>query len=159
MAQRVALAADHRGYLLKGIIKDFLQGRGEHVLDLGTNSSEPVDYPDYALAVAEAILAGRADCGIILCGSGIGASVAANKIPGIRAGLCHDTFMAHQGREDDDMNVICLGAGVVGPQLAVEIVKTCLDARFSGAERHVRRLNKVAEIERNYLSQTSPGRA
>ena len=155
MGGSVAIGADHGGYPLKPIIKEFLESQGCTVIDCGTNSSDPVDYPDYASAVGEAIRAGEAERGIIICGSGVGASVAANKIPGVRAGLCHDTFSAHQGVEDDDMNVLCLGARVIGPNLALEIVKTWLDARFSGAERHVRRLGKVMAIEKRYTQVKS----
>ena len=150
MGGTVALGADHGGYPLKPVVKEFLESRGCTVLDCGTNSSDPVDYPDFAAKVGEAIRNGEAERGIIICGSGVGASVAANKIPGVRAGLCHDTFSAHQGVEDDDMNVLCLGARVIGPNLALEIVKTWLEARFSGAERHVRRLGKVLDIEKRY---------
>lgn len=152
MPVKVALGVDHGGFPLKETVKHALEQEGCEVLDLGTNSADPVDYPDYALAVGKAIIEGRAEQGVIICGSGVGASVAANKVPGIRAGLCHDTFSAHQGREDDDMNVLCLGARVVGPSLATDIVKTWLHARFTGAERHVRRVNKVNNIEREYSS-------
>ncbi len=153
MAGTVAIGADHGGYPLKPVVKEFLESQGCTVLDLGTDSDAPVDYPDFAAAVGEAIRAGRAERGIVICGSGVGASVAANKIPGVRAGLCHDTFSAHQGVEDDDMNVLCLGARVIGPNLAIEIVASWLRARFSGAERHVRRLGKVMDIEKRYLKE------
>lgn len=148
----VAIGADHGGFPLKGTMVEFLKSKGYDVLDLGTNSDAAVDYPDYARAVGEAVASGRAQEGIILCGSGVGASVAANKIPGIRAGLCHDTFSAHQGREDDDVNVLCMGARVIGPQLALEILDVWLKAKFSGLERHQRRLNKVLAMEKEYLS-------
>lgn len=151
MGGTIAIGADHGGFPLKPIVKEFLESQGCTVLDCGTNSSDPVDYPDYAEAVGDAIRTGKAERGIIMCGSGVGASVAANKIPGVRAGLCHDTFSAHQGVEDDDMNVLCLGARVIGPNLALEIVQTWLAARFSGAERHVRRLGKVNDIERRFM--------
>ena len=153
MGCTVALGADHGGFPLKPVIKEFLASQGCTVIDCGTNSSDPVDYPDYASAVGESVRVGKAERGIIICGSGVGASVAANKIPGVRAGLCHDTFSAHQGVEDDDMNVLCLGARVIGPNLALEIVKTWLEASFSGAERHERRLAKVKEIERRYSKE------
>lgn len=143
----VAIAADHGGYDLKGPIIDFLKNRGQTVIDLGTNSLDPVDYPDYARALGSAILSGQAQVGILICGSGVGASVAANKIPGIRAGLCHDTYSAHQCREHDDVNVLCLGARVIGYELAFELVRTFLEAKFTGQERHARRLKKVLEIE------------
>ena len=144
---RIAIGADHGGYELKAPIIEQLKAAGHIPLDKGTDSPAPVDYPDIARAVAEAVQQGKADWGIILCGSGVGASVAANKFAGIRAGLCHDTFSAHQGREDDDINVLCLGARVIGRSLALDIVKTWLEAGFSGLERHRRRLEKVAAIE------------
>jgi ribose 5-phosphate isomerase B len=144
----IAIAADHGGVHLKNAIGQYLSGRGHQVVDLGTQSEDAVDYPDYARAVARAILSGKAERAVLICGSGVGAAVAANKFPGIRAAVCHDTFSAHQGVEDDDMNVLCLGARVVGPELAKEIVERFLNAAFSGAERHVRRVGKVAEIER-----------
>jgi ribose 5-phosphate isomerase B len=115
--------------------------------DLGTDSTEPVDYPDFARRVAEAVASGSSERGVVLCGSGVGASVAASKVPGVRAALCHDVFSARQGVEDDDMNVICLGARVIGPALAAEVLRAFVGARFSGAERHVRRLRKVIAIE------------
>jgi len=127
---------------------EFLKKLGHEVIDLGTNSEEPVDYPDFARAVAQEILAKKAERGILICGSGVGACVTANKFPGIRAAICHDTFSAHQGVEDDDLNVLCLGARVVGPELAKDIVRIWISASFSGAERHRRRLAKVLEIER-----------
>jgi len=155
MPTKIALGADHGGFPLKDTIRQFLEGEGCEVLDLGTFSADPVDYPDFALAVGKAVVEGRAERGIIICGSGVGASVAANKVPGIRAGLCHDTFSAHQGVEDDDMNVLCLGARVIGPNLATEVVKTWLHAKFSGAERHLRRLRKVLEIEKDYSGRVA----
>jgi ribose 5-phosphate isomerase B len=144
---KIAIGADHGGFELKVIVLEYLKKLGHTVRDLGTYDSEPVDYPDYARAVANAIIDGRAERGILICGSGVGASVAANKFTNIRAAICHDTFSAHQGVEDDDMNILCLGARVVGPELSKDIVATFLKATFSGAERHVRRLGKVAEIE------------
>lgn len=143
----LALAADHNGYTLKGHLARALRGQGYRVLDLGTHSRRSVDYPDYARAVGRALREGRAQLAILVCGSGVGATVAANKIPGVRAGLCHDVFSAHQSREDDDVNVLCLGAHVVGEKLAAEIVDTWLAAEFSGAARHRRRLRKVAQLE------------
>ncbi len=145
-----AIGSDHGGFQLKKIMVGFLSGRGYEVLDLGAHDAEPSDYPDYSRAVAESILSQEAERGILICGSGVGASVAANKFPGIRAAVCHDTFSAHQGVEDDQMNVLCLGERVIGPELAKEIVLRFLDARFSGAERHIRRLNKVEAIEKEY---------
>ncbi len=124
---------------------------GHQTLDLGTDSEEPVDYPDFAQAVAEAVMRGEADRGLLLCGSGVGASVAANKVPGVRAAVCHDTFSAHQGVEDDDMNVLCFGARVIGPRLATEVIRAWLAAVFSNEERHVRRLRKVMALEERYL--------
>lgn len=144
----IAIAADHGGFHLKGLILEFLRKLGHEINDLGTYSDEPVDYPDYAQKVAEEILAKKAERGILICGSGVGACVAVNKFPGIRAAICHDTFSARQGVEDDDMNILCLGARVIGPELAKEIVQVCVSASFSGAERHRRRLAKVLEIEK-----------
>lgn len=148
---RVAIASDHAGFALKQEIARFVQESGHAVADLGTHSADPVDYPDYAEAIGRALLDGRADRGVLICGSGVGASVAANKIPGIRAGLCHDEYSAHQGVEHDDMNVLVLGARVIGTALARELVVRFLAARFSGEERHVRRLNKVHSIEQRYM--------
>ena len=153
MPIKVALGADHGGFELRDVVRDYLEQEKYSVLDFGTFTPDPVDYPDYALSVGKAILDGKAELGILICGSGVGASVAVNKIPGIRAGLCHDTFSAHQGREDDDTNVLCLGARVIGHQLALEIVRTFLQAKFSGAERHERRLAKVRQIEQDFLLQ------
>lgn len=148
----VAIGADHAGFPLKAVVAEAIEQTGHEVLDLGPDHIVPGDdYPDYAAAVAHAIAGGRAERGVLVCGSGVGASVAANKVVGIRAALCHDTFSAHQGVEDDSMNVLCLGARVVGPALAAELVRTYLGARFSGAERHQRRLAKVAAIEKSSL--------
>jgi RpiB/LacA/LacB family sugar-phosphate isomerase len=144
---RVAIAADHAGYSLKQLLLPELQKLGHEALDLGTFGTEPVDYPDNAAALAAALLGGRAERGVLLCGSGVGASVAANKFTGIRAGLCHDCYSAHQGVEHDNMNILVLGARVIGVELARELVGRFLDARFSGEERHVRRLAKIAAIE------------
>lgn len=148
---RVAIAADHAGLVLKQQLVEELKELGYESLDLGTFSSEPVDYPDYAAAVAQAVLDHRAERGVLVCGSGVGASVAANKFPGIRAGLCHDCYSAHQGVEHDDMNVLVLGARVIGPALARELVQNFLEARFSGEERHRRRLEKVRALEAQHL--------
>ncbi len=147
---KAAIGSDHAGFDLKETIAAFLSGKGHEVIDVGAFSKEPSDYPDFAKAVSEAVLNGRAERGILVCGSGVGASVAANKFPGIRAALCHDSFSAHQGVEDDDMNVICLGSRVIGPELAKELVSIFLAARFSQADRHVRRLKKVKEIEKEF---------
>jgi len=145
---RIVVGADHRGYALKEIVVGQLRASGHDVLDVGTNGEEPVDYPDYALAVGKAILSGEAERGVLVCGSGVGAAIAANKLPGIRAGLCHDTYSAHQGVEHDDMNLLCLGSRVIGPELALELVRTFVNARFSSEERYRRRLAKVQELER-----------
>ncbi len=147
---RIAVGCDHAGFPLKAIVVEELKRLGHDVVDLGTNSEEPVDYPDYARAVGEAVMRGEAERGVVICGSGVGASVATNKIPGVRAAVCHDTFSARQGVEDDDMNVLCLGARIIGPQLALDVVRAWEGARFSNAERHLRRLNKVKAIEEQY---------
>ena len=147
---RVALAADHAGYLLKNELKSKLSELGHEVTDLGTNSAASADYPDSAEAVAAAILGGRAERGIIVCGSGAGVSIAANKFPGIRAAVCQDTYTAHQAVEHDDMNVLCLGARVIGGALAIDLATAFLAARYSGEERFQRRLDKVLAIERRF---------
>jgi RpiB/LacA/LacB family sugar-phosphate isomerase len=144
---RIAIASDHAGFKLKQELVKQLVGLGHKVVDLGTNSEDPVDYPDYAAALGDAVLGGAAERGVLICGSGVGASVAANKLKGIRAGLCHDTYSAHQGVEHDDMNVLVLGARVIGPALGYELATAFVHARFSGEERHVRRLNKVKALE------------
>lgn len=145
---RIAIAADHAGYHLKETLAADLRHAGRDLLDLGTNGDAPVDYPDFAEALGAAVVGGAAARGILICGSGVGASVAVNKLPGIRAGLCHDTYSARQGVEHDDMNVLVLGARVIGTMLAWEIVQAFLTARFSGDERHRRRLAKIAALER-----------
>jgi ribose 5-phosphate isomerase B len=147
---RVALAADHAGYEMKRDLAAALAGAGHHVLDLGTHSTEAVDYPDCAATVADALRGGRAERGIIVCGSGAGVSIAANKFPGVRAAVCHDCYSAHQAVEHDDMNVLCLGARVIGFALAQEIARRFLDAAFSGEERHRRRLDKITAIEQRF---------
>jgi RpiB/LacA/LacB family sugar-phosphate isomerase len=144
---RIAIASDHAGFKLKQDLLKYLGELGHWVVDLGTNSEDPVDYPDYAVAVGNAVLGGTAERGVLICGSGVGASVAANKLKGIRAGVCHDTYSAHQGVEHDDMNVLVLGSRVIGPALGRELVTAFLHATFSGEERHVRRLNKVRALE------------
>jgi RpiB/LacA/LacB family sugar-phosphate isomerase len=149
---KVALGADHAGFALKERIKTCLLEAKHDVLDLGTDGPAAVDYPDFAEAVGLAVRERRAERGIILCGSGVGASVAANKIPGVRAGLCHDHYSAHQGVQHDDINVLVLGGRVVGESVALELVGAFLDARFSGDERHRRRLDKVKAIEKKYSS-------
>lgn len=145
---KVVLAGDHAGFDLKQLVAGRLKEEGLEVIDLGTHDEQPSDYPDAARAIGEALATGRADRGILLCGSGVGASVAANKIKGVRAGLCHDTYSAHQGVEHDDINVLCLGSRVVGSALALEVIRAFLGASFSYDDRHVRRLNKVIEMER-----------
>ena len=147
---RLALSSDHAGFELKRDLAASLGQKGHMVLDLGTHSLAPVDYPDAAESVAEALRKGEADRGIIVCGSGAGASIAANKFPGIRAAVCHDTYTAHQAVEHDDVNVLCLGARVVGPALAAEVISSFLHAQFSGEERHVRRLGKIVAIEKEF---------
>jgi ribose 5-phosphate isomerase B len=150
---RLALSADHAGFELKAELAARLAQQGHDILDLGTNSSAPVDYPDSAEAVATVLRDGGADRGIIVCGSGAGVAIAANKFPGIRASVCHDTYTAHQAVEHDDMNVLCIGARVIGPALAADIVAAFLAARFSGEARHQRRLDKVLAIERRFTSR------
>lgn len=150
---RVAIAADHAGYFLKGDIAAIAQAWGSEVVDLGPYEIDPDDdYPDFAALVARAVASGDADRGVIVCGSGVGASVAANKVVGVRAAMCHDTYSAHQGVEHDDMNVLCLGARIIGVELARELLAAFLNARFSGDERHLRRLNKVKAIEASQLA-------
>jgi len=144
---RIAVAADHRGFPHKAPLIRALAEDGHETLDLGTASTEPVDYPDSARAVGAAIREGRADLGVLICGSGAGVSIAANKLRGVRAALCHDLFTARQAREDDDANVLCLGARVVGVDLAIALARAFVRARFSGAPRHARRLAKVLELE------------
>jgi RpiB/LacA/LacB family sugar-phosphate isomerase len=143
----IALASDHAGFELKEKIAAYLKEAGFEILDLGTHNEEPVDYPDFARAIGKALQQRQADRGILICGSGVGACVAANKMSSIRAGLCHDTYSAHQGVEHDDINVLCLGARVIGEELAKELVAAFLAASFTGEERHVRRLAKIEEIE------------
>jgi ribose 5-phosphate isomerase B len=145
----IAVGTDHAGFALKSTVIDAIRADGHEVVDCGASSVDPDDdYPDFAEAVARAIIGGRAERGVLLCGSGVGASVAANKFDGIRSALCHDTFSARQGVEDDAMNVLTLGARVIGPSLAEELVHAFLRAKFSGAQRHQRRLNKVNSFER-----------
>jgi ribose 5-phosphate isomerase B len=150
---KVAVACDHAGFPLKDTVMDAVRKAGHEVIDLGTNSTASVDYPDFAEKLGRAIQRGEADRGIVVCGSGVGAAVAANKMLGVRAGLCHDTYSAHQCVEHDDVNVLALGGRVIGPEVAVEVVRAFLAAQFSGEERHVRRLNKVLAIERSEASR------
>ncbi|MGH9631373.1 MAG: ribose 5-phosphate isomerase B [Bryobacteraceae bacterium] len=149
---KIALAADHAGFELKEFLKDALKGLNHEVLDLGTdNPGLPDDYPDYAEAAGMAVLQNRAERAVLICGSGVGASVAANKLIGIRAAVCHDTYSARQGVEHDDMNVLVLGARIIGIELARELVLAFLSASFSHGDRHVRRLNKVKAIEQKTM--------
>ena len=144
---KVVVGSDHAGFVLKQEIADALRAEGHDVLDVGTHSTAPADYPDSAEAVGRAVVDGRAERGVLVCGSGVGASVAANKVGGVRAAICHDTYSAHQGVEHDDMNVLVLGARIIGGALAPELVRAFLSARFSNDERHVRRLEKVKALE------------
>ena len=147
---RIALAADHAGFEMKRELFAALEEAGHEVLDLGTHSTAPVDYPDSAEAVASAIRDGRADRGVIVCGSGAGVSIAANKFPGVRAAVCHDSYTARQAVEHDDLNVLCLGARVIGPSLARDLVTAFLGAAFSGEARHRRRVDKILAIESRF---------
>ncbi|HEX6299459.1 MAG TPA: ribose 5-phosphate isomerase B [Acidimicrobiia bacterium] len=144
---RIALGSDHAGYPLKEHLATWLAESGHAVYDLGTHSADPVDYPDYSAAVARAVLDGRADRGVIVCGSGAGAAIAANKFQGIRAGVAHDTYTAHQMVEHDDVNVLALGSRVIGQSLAEDVVRIFLEAKFSRDDRHVRRLDKIRALE------------
>jgi RpiB/LacA/LacB family sugar-phosphate isomerase len=154
---KVAIGADHEGFELKSEIAAFLGTLGHSVEDLGTFDNKPVDYPDYSEAVGRAVLDGRCERGILVCGSGVGAAVAACKLKGIRASVCHDTYSAHQGVEHDDMNVLTMGSRVVGNKLAFEIVRAYVGAVFSGEERHVRRLAKIRALEEKF-SDTEVGK-
>ncbi len=156
---KIGIAADHGGFQLKEQLAAVLEGAGHAVKDFGAYSLEPGDdYPDFVAPLARAVAAGEVERGIVICGSGVGACVAANKVPGVRAGLVTDAYSAHQGVEDDDMNVICLGGRVTGPELAADLVEIFLQARFQGQERFRRRLAKVAELERGRGSRTTnPG--
>jgi RpiB/LacA/LacB family sugar-phosphate isomerase len=144
---RLVFGSDHAGYALKQDLACRLREDGHEVVDVGTDSEAPVDYPDFAEAVGRAVVDGRAPRGVLICGSGVGASVAANKIRGVRAAICHDTYSAHQGVEHDDMNVLVLGGRIVGPALAWDLVRAFVGATYSGEERHVRRLAKITALE------------
>lgn len=144
---KVAVGFDHAGFSLKEVVIQAVLDAGHEPLDLGTNNEESVDYPDFAEKVGRAIQNGNAERGILVCGSGVGASITANKMKGIYAGLTHDTYSAHQGVEHDDMNVLCLGGRIIGPEVAKELIKSFLQARFSGEERHARRLSKMKALE------------
>lgn len=150
---KIVIGSDHAGFPLKEDVRKFLEELHHRVFDVGTYSPDPVDYPDFAEAVGKAVLNGKGERGIVICGSGVGASVAANKIPGVRAGLCHDTYSARQGVEHDDMNVLVMGSRVIGPALAHELVTAYLSGKFTKEARHVRRLNKVRAIERRYTGK------
>jgi len=146
---RIAVASDHAGFAIKDDVINIVQAAGHEVLDLGTYSQEPVDYPDYALKLGKAIIDKQADRGVLICGSGVGACIAANKIKGVYAGICHDTYSAHQGVEHDNMNVLCLGSRIVGIELVKEILKAYLGAIFDQEERFIRRFEKIRAIEKN----------
>ncbi|HSY82353.1 MAG TPA: ribose 5-phosphate isomerase B [Gemmatimonadaceae bacterium] len=150
---RIAVASDHAGFHIKTDVATALRAAGHVVEDLGTYDETPVDYPDFAEKIGAAIVGQTADRGVLVCGSGVGASVAANKIPGVRAGLCHDTYSAHQGVEHDDMNVLVLGGRVIGTEVAKELARTFVSARYTHEERHERRLAKVRAIETHYLRE------
>jgi RpiB/LacA/LacB family sugar-phosphate isomerase len=154
---KLALAADHAGFELKVELRAHLESSGHEVIDLGTHDPTPVDYPDFAEAVGSAILDGRAERGILICGSGVGVAVAANKRRGVRAGLCHDHYSAHQGVEHDAMNVLCIGARIVGREVVLELCDAFVRARFSGEPRHSRRLAKVTQLEQKYLIREGDG--
>lgn len=157
MTPPVALGADHGGFDLKSELLPWLKLQGYDVEDLGAHSFDPEDdYPDFAELVGSAVASGRAERGVLICGSGVGACIAANKIPGVRACPCHDSYSAHQGVEHDDMNILCLGARIIGPALAKELVTAFLGARFTGEERHRRRLGKTLAIERGALGVGDP---
>ena len=147
---KITIGSDHAGFALKKVLMEHLQKSGHQLTDVGTASTAPVDYPDYAEAVAQGVLHGGTERGILICGSGVGASVAANKIPGIRAGLCHDSYSAHQGVEHDNLNVLVLGARVVADELAKDLCTIFLNARFTAEDRHQRRLAKIQLIEQRY---------
>lgn len=146
---KIAVGSDHAGVPLNQTVIEELKRHGHEVVDCGTHdATQPDDYPDYAEAVGRAVLDGRAERAVLICGSGVGASVAANKLPGIRAGLCHDCYSAHQGVEHDNMNVLCLGSRVIGPELALDLVRLFIGATFTGEARHARRLAKIEALER-----------
>lgn len=149
---KLVIGSDHAGFPLKEQVREHLAKAGHEVVDLGAYNTEPSDYPDFAEKVGEAVRRGEAERGIVLCGSGVGVCVSANKIPGIRAGICHDTYSAHQGVEHDDMNVLVMGARIIGPSVAFEIAEAYVNAKFSATEeRFLRRFNKVLAIEKKYL--------
>ena len=148
---KIILAADHNGFELKEIISEILKNEGHTVIDAGPHSFDPLDdYPDYAKIMAESVSLGKSDRGIMICGSGVGASVAANKVKGVRAAMCHDLYSAHQGVEHDDLNVLCLGSRIIGSEVARELVMTFVNAKYTHEERHQRRLEKVLDMENNF---------
>jgi ribose 5-phosphate isomerase B len=147
---KITIGSDHAGFALKKVLIDHLTKSGHQLDNVGTDNTEPVDYPDYAEAVAQGVLQGGSERGILICGSGVGASVAANKVPGIRAAVCHDSYSAHQGVEHDDLNVLVLGSRVIAEELAKDLCTIFLNARFTGEERHRRRLAKIHTIEQRY---------
>src|SRR5215470_4005543 len=152
---KLVIGSDHAGYELKVALGDFLRSLGHDVLDVGAFNENPSDYPDFAEAVGRAVLDHKAERGVLICGSGVGASVAVNKLPGIRAGMCHDTYSAHQGVEHDNVNVLVLGARVIGYALAEDLVRHFLGATFTNEERHRRRLEKIAAMEKRYAASRS----
>ncbi len=154
---RIVVGGDHAGFVLKGPVVRALREWGHEVQDVGTHSPEPVDFPDIAEQVCRAVRSGQADRGVMVCGTGVGACIAANKVPGIRAALCHDVYSAHQCVEHDDVNVLCLGAQIVGETLALELLKTFLDARHSTEEHFRRRVAKLAELERRAAQELAGG--
>lgn len=149
---KIVIGSDHAGFALKNSVGDLLRSFGHQVLDVGAFNENPSDYPDFAEAVGRAVLDGRAERGVLICGSGVGASVAANKLLGIRAAVCHDTYSAHQGVEHDDMNVLVLGSRIIGVKLAEDLVKSYLGAKFTNEERHVRRIAKVKALEAKFAA-------
>jgi ribose 5-phosphate isomerase B len=153
---KIVIGSDHAGFALKNSAGDLLRSLGHQVLDVGAFNENPSDYPDFAEAVGRAVLDGRAERGVLICGSGVGASVAANKLIGIRAAVCHDTYSAHQGVEHDDMNVLVLGSRVIGVKLAEDLVKSFLGAKFTNEERHVRRIAKIRALEARFAAAGKP---
>src|SRR6202011_5576675 len=150
---KIVIGSDHAGFQLKVAMGDVLRSLGQNVLDVGAFNENPSDYPDFAEAVGRAVLSGKAERGILICGSGVGASVAANKLPGIRAAVCHDTYSAHQGVEHDEMNVLVLGSRIIGVKLAEDLIKAFLGAKFTNEARHVRRLNKIKILEEKFAAE------
>lgn len=151
---KIVIGSDHAGVELKRNLMDYLTHQGHDVMNVGSDSLDPVNYPDYAEKVGHAVLSGEAERGLLICGSGVGASVAVNKIPGVRGGLCHDVYSAHQGVEHDNMNVLVLGSRVIGPETAKELAHAYLSANFTGEERHVRRLAKIEKLEEKFCEGT-----